>query len=251
MNWTNIHLIWMRELRDQLRDRRTMFTIVVLPLLLYPMMGMAFLRVTQFLQEHPTQVRLVGVEHLPPSPRLVVDGQFAASVCPPKEAALLRLTVLTSDEWSTTGTIQRRGRADRPGASGPALRGRCHCPRRFRGSDLVPRRFRRTSGCLPRTDRPPGGQRPGGRCWRSTRGVPAPQLFANLADDKSRIAHDRTERILRRWQEQLVREILLSRQLPESVIKPFALESRDVSDEPFRRAAVWSKVLPFILLIWA
>ena len=39
MRWSIIRLIWMRELRDQLRDRRTIFMIAVLPILLYPVAG--------------------------------------------------------------------------------------------------------------------------------------------------------------------------------------------------------------------
>ena len=41
MNWRNIRLIYAREIRDQLRDRRTLFMIAVLPLLLYPLLGMS------------------------------------------------------------------------------------------------------------------------------------------------------------------------------------------------------------------
>ena len=34
MKWNNVKLIYSREIRDQLRDRRTLFMIAVLPLLL-------------------------------------------------------------------------------------------------------------------------------------------------------------------------------------------------------------------------
>ena len=44
MKWSNVLLIYSRELRDQLRDRRTLFTVLVLPLVLYPLMGMAMLQ---------------------------------------------------------------------------------------------------------------------------------------------------------------------------------------------------------------
>ena len=44
MRWSIIRLIWLRELRDQLRDRRTLFMIVGLPLLLYPVLGFAVLQ---------------------------------------------------------------------------------------------------------------------------------------------------------------------------------------------------------------
>ena len=36
MRWSIVRLIWLREMRDQLRDRRTVFMIAVLPVLLYP-----------------------------------------------------------------------------------------------------------------------------------------------------------------------------------------------------------------------
>ena len=39
MRWSIIRLIWVRELRDQLRDRRTLFMIAVLPIILYPVAG--------------------------------------------------------------------------------------------------------------------------------------------------------------------------------------------------------------------
>ena len=44
MRWSIIRLIWLRELRDQLRDRRTLFMIAGLPLLLYPVLGFAVLQ---------------------------------------------------------------------------------------------------------------------------------------------------------------------------------------------------------------
>ena len=39
MKWSNVKLVLHREVRDQLRDRRTLFTIAVLPVLLYPLLG--------------------------------------------------------------------------------------------------------------------------------------------------------------------------------------------------------------------
>ncbi len=238
MNWTNIQLIWFRELRDQLRDRRTMFTIAVLPLLLYPMMGMAFLRVTQFLQEHPSQILLLGADRLPPSPPLVVDGQLASPVCPENEAALLRLTV--QDRHTDRETIE----SVQDFATAAIARGD------YDAVIWFPEDFaRRLNAFRRQVDRIEDSDSKENELGKIQ--VPSPHLFANLADDKSRIAHDRIERILRRWQDQVVREILLSHELPEAVIRPFALRSRDVSDEPFRRAAVWSKVLPFVVLIWA
>jgi sodium transport system permease protein len=44
-NWHNVRWILFREVRDQLRDRRTLFMIAVLPLLLYPLLGMSLFQV--------------------------------------------------------------------------------------------------------------------------------------------------------------------------------------------------------------
>ena len=77
MTWSNVKLIFKRETRDQLRDRRTLFTIAIMPLVLYPLMGMAMLQVAQFTREHPTRIWLVGDENLPESPQLIVDGALS------------------------------------------------------------------------------------------------------------------------------------------------------------------------------
>ena len=44
MRWSIIRTIWLREMRDQMRDRRTLFMILGLPLLLYPVLGLGVLQ---------------------------------------------------------------------------------------------------------------------------------------------------------------------------------------------------------------
>src|SRR5580692_11150355 len=73
MNWQNVKLILTREIRDQLRDRRTLFMIFVLPLLLYPLLGTSFFQVAQFLREQPTRVLVVNLPASPGLPALVED----------------------------------------------------------------------------------------------------------------------------------------------------------------------------------
>src|SRR6476646_579978 len=104
MSWTNVKLIYCRELRDQLRDRRTLFTIVVLPLLLYPILAMLVFQVQQFRKEYPSKILVVGAQRLPATPLLFEDGHFARSVCPERESYLLEVKLSeaalhgTSDE---------------------------------------------------------------------------------------------------------------------------------------------------------
>src|SRR6185295_10387498 len=102
MHWTNVKLILMREVRDQLRDRRTLFMIAVLPLLLYPMLGVSFSQVTQFMREQPTRVIIFGLPDLPDLPQLVENGQFAEKwQTDPKRGRLLELKILPAGEVAT------------------------------------------------------------------------------------------------------------------------------------------------------
>ena len=60
MRWRNVRLILGREIRDQLRDRRTLFMIAVLPLLLYPLLGMSMFQMAQFVRESSTRIWVIG-----------------------------------------------------------------------------------------------------------------------------------------------------------------------------------------------
>ncbi|MDA0833567.1 MAG: ABC transporter permease subunit [Planctomycetota bacterium] len=76
MTWKNIKLVFMREVRDQLRDRRTLFMIAILPLLLYPALGIGMLYMTMLFSEQPRTVVILGADSLP-EPELVNGNQFA------------------------------------------------------------------------------------------------------------------------------------------------------------------------------
>ncbi|MBI3861521.1 MAG: hypothetical protein HY290_06470 [Planctomycetia bacterium] len=77
LNWRNVSLIFHREVRDQLRDRRTLFMIAVLPLLLYPALGLGMMRLSLGFREQPQTVAILGAENLPDEPALLEDNRFA------------------------------------------------------------------------------------------------------------------------------------------------------------------------------
>ncbi|HID23617.1 MAG TPA: CPBP family intramembrane metalloprotease domain-containing protein, partial [Planctomycetaceae bacterium] len=80
MSWTNIKLIFLREVRDQFRDRRTIFMVAILPLLLYPALGLGMLQMAVLFSEQPRTVVILGAEHLPRRPELtLLDGNRFAS----------------------------------------------------------------------------------------------------------------------------------------------------------------------------
>ncbi len=65
MRWSIIRLIWLRELRDQLRDRRTLFMIAGLPLLLYPVLGSAVLGFALGFSDRPSVIGVARSAGLP------------------------------------------------------------------------------------------------------------------------------------------------------------------------------------------
>ena len=60
MNWHRVRLIFQREVRDQLRDRRTLFMVVVLPLLLYPGLAIGMVQVVVSVPRAAADGRGVG-----------------------------------------------------------------------------------------------------------------------------------------------------------------------------------------------
>src|ERR1700676_3356139 len=84
MRWSIIRLIWLRELRDQLRDRRTLFMVVVLPLLLYPILGFAVLKFALGFSEKPSIIGVVRglgrVQDFPPRPPDFIDRTALADL---------------------------------------------------------------------------------------------------------------------------------------------------------------------------
>ena len=66
MRWSIIRLIWLRELRDQLRDRRTVFMIAVLPVLLYPVAGFGIMQLALGFLGKQSTLGVQGQQYLPP-----------------------------------------------------------------------------------------------------------------------------------------------------------------------------------------
>lgn len=242
MNWSNVRLIFSREVRDQLRDRRTLFTIAILPLLLYPLLGMTMLQVSQFTHEQPVWIGVVGMERLPAEPALVADERFAAAWCSPDEARLLRVRPV--EGWLPTADDEQRMAAARDRIQSGEFVAIVYVPRDFEAALAD---FRRAGA--PRAD---AAEEHAGRQVRGdTTALPAPQVLFNAADDRSRINSGRVGRVLSNWRREIVRQYLAAQNLPAVVTEPFEIREVDVSREASRRAAFWSKVLPFVVFVWA
>lgn len=238
MNWTNIFLLLSRELRDQLRDRRTLFTVVVLPLLLYPLMGISLLQITQFFREHPTKVWIVGHENLNGSPAFLDERRIAESWLDANQARLLEVHLAdqSDDEFERLVSEFKR---DNAGESSQALvNSYIQQELKRRNADLavlVPKSLEYEHGSL----------------IGSESSTPAIYLFLNTSSDRSRVAAERFLTAANHWKNAVRDESLRKANLSTRLVEPFVLRSMDIADGQGRRAAAWSRILPMLLMIWS
>ena len=235
MNWSTIKLIFRRELRDQLRDRRTLFTVAIMPMLLYPLMGMAMMQVAQFMRESPSRVWIVGEEKLPASPPLIVGGKFNPTFGSAESKlieligseagnghfeALIKSATSSPDDSSSVEEILRQEMQKR-----------------------IPNKIQISEGSDALEETVTGG----------SISPPATQVFvlADSAIDKSRIASERVNQILNQWSKEFSKETLVANDISASMIRGIVFTTGDVANKTGKQAAAWSKILPFIIMIWA
>ena len=240
MSWVKVKLVWLRELKDQLRDRRTIFTVAILPVLLYPLMGMVILQVSQFKGKQSTKILVIGEEQLPPSPPLIVhlngqrtlyDGQMpAVSEDSDETSNLLEIVVpqpgefegLSEEEVKTIVTAGiDRGDYDAAMYFPSDFRERYEAYRAFRGQAEE------------------GPQQP------------VPLVISKSSNDRSRIAGARIHSAIDKWGDASFTQTLKEVGVNIDEYKPIRAESIEVAEESSIRAHVWSKILPFVMMVWA
>ncbi|MEZ6078857.1 MAG: hypothetical protein R3C56_25230 [Pirellulaceae bacterium] len=110
MNWKHVHLIFLREMNDQLRDRRTLFTIAILPMLLYPLLGMLMMQIAQFHREYTVSIRVVGAENWPArSPLLDAHQQLIPL---PGLEKITRLVEIEAVPWPSDDSPEARAKLE-------------------------------------------------------------------------------------------------------------------------------------------
>lgn len=262
MNRTNLKLILTREIRDQLRDRRTLFMIVVLPLLLYPLLGMSFFQISQFMREQPTSVLIVGYEETGDAPPLVEDRWFSPTLFgDPSRRQLLELhfarTAPSGDKNDPAPII-----ANETEARNAVLAGHYDAalffPKNFtqrlteaqqsHAAWAEQRRAGRSAEKHSPADRDEEKNAPSAALSR----VPQPEVIYTTASEKSQIAFARLFEVLRRWREEITRENLILGGVPPAAVKPFEVSTSDIAEQTGTSGvAAWAKILPVMLLIWA
>jgi len=252
MNWSNVRLILAREIRDQLRDRRTMFMIFIVPILTYPFLGMIGLGISQVAQQKPTRILVLGESHLPESPALIEGDRFAARLFrQPSMAKLLELHRGNQDSRSAVdeGSGNKAGPRRGSGAAPSRSAGFTETSARsaveagtYDAALIFPPDFgRRIDACraaAQRRDQPPQ--------------VPKPKIIYTTAVERSQLACDRLRIVLERWSDEVARSFLAAAGAPEWSMTAVDVEAIDLAGETgYRGAAMWSKILPVLLILWS
>ncbi len=208
--------------------------IAVLPMLLYPLLGMSFLQVSQFMREHPTKVLLIGLPQAEGLPPLVEGRKFSAELFADPQR-MQNISVRVEPD------LQREAARSMEYASALAQSGKfdvvVYFPPNF-GQQLA--EFRRQLL-----------ERQGDSSARHAVSIPSPVMFYNDAREKSGLAFRRVELVMESWTGAIGGQVLKENRLPESAAKPFQVTTNDVAERSERQAALWSKVLPLVLLLWA
>ncbi|QDU61582.1 ABC-2 family transporter protein [Planctomycetes bacterium Pan216] len=106
MEARTVKLIFLREVRDQLRDRRTLFMIVLLPVLLYPTLGLGLVQLTLNFGAQTRRIGIVGVDQIPASAPLLNAQRDRFNVelfrDPDSQA---NYVVIPRDDWSESDVM--------------------------------------------------------------------------------------------------------------------------------------------------
>ncbi|MBI1246513.1 ABC transporter permease subunit [bacterium] len=245
MNWDNVKLILKRELRDQARDRRTLFSVIGLPVLLYPLMGLMVLQVMQFRQTHPTRLKVIGLNELPGVPSLFVtetskgeDGTEKSSYQFDEELTQASGVTSRFDIEASEATVDSEvaEKTARESLTADNLDAIIYFPPGFR---------ERMESFQHAKDN--GNEKAG-----KSEEIPSPKLITNSSDERSKLAESRLRQILHAWREKLIQHNLEANHVPTEITDPFSFGTVDLSEKPVDQASfLWAKIFPFIVVIWA
>jgi sodium transport system permease protein len=217
IRWRNVWTIFRREARDQIRDRRTLFMVFVLPLLLYPILGMGILKLSAAFDQKPRTIVILGAEHLPSLPALLnsrKDGFEPSLFVRAKDAALLRVELATENwDWNKPGAVRQ---GIRGGLAEVVV--------------IVPPDVKQQIENLGSAKLP---------------------ILYDSTDEPSQITYLRVREVLEQWRDAIVEARLVHDQKPPGYTEPIAVKGEDVAPEDEIGGSIWGRIFPFLLVIMA
>jgi sodium transport system permease protein len=246
MKLSNVKLILAREICDQMRDRRTLFMIVVLPILLYPLLGTSFFQLAQFMQEKSNRILIVSAQEMSGLPSLFEDRQFAAQLfSDPDRARLLELD-FTPDK--TKGGQSKLNDDDHHEYARQQVQSGRYDAALYFPPDFAERlsHFRRK--IEDRANKADGEK---ASANENPLPLPKPEIIYSTANEKSQIAFARLSDVIRQWTDLIGKDNLQAGGMPVDTVQPFTLDTADVArNSHYRGSAVWAKIMPMLLLLW-
>lgn len=270
MNWSHVRLIFIRELKDQLRDRRTMFTICVLPLLLYPFMGLMMLQLAQVKRQPQLSIAVVG-----DSQWLQISGAAKDLLGLENGGSITNTDGVRwskpKDQWGIGDEVHTVLRSEQNHAGGSD--GEPSAAKDRNGTRIVSKIDRGkieswlkkaqadvilfvsdevTDSSVDRVradsnDKINSAEAPS----VPSAAEPIVLVLSNQSVEKSRLAILKLQEYIGRWQDGWVRNRLHAVRVDEQVWNAPKIEHVDIASIEQKQALVWSKILPFILLVWA
>ena len=274
-----IRIVFFKELRDQIRDRRTLFMLLALPVLLYPALGIGMLQMAVLFNDKPRTVVVLGSNSLP-EPQLIQGSAFHSRwFANPDDAR--KLTVETSESASRQAADnpdparrleiahnvrrlyqQRQQLIDSthdtpqpqtPGDASQLARLNESINAMLRDADIdvlvvIPDGFRdrleQVNRQLAARNRHKNNQNQD----QADADYPRPVILVN-GDEKSIVASRRVGRVFEAWEQELLRLRLEAAGLPTSLPAPVAATVVQVDGDEGESALVWSKLYPIILVL--
>ena len=262
-----IRIVFQRELRDQLRDRRTLFMVMALPVLLYPALGIGMLQMAVVFSEKPRTVVMLGSESLP-SPQLMDGPAFATRwFSDPTDAQ--RLTVETTGRSNTSPESAERlsdarsirklfdQRSELIGTDDLVSPPPEKVQELQRLNELINVRLRDSgidvlvvipdgfADSLQEVDRLIASR---ARTAEDPSGYPRPVILVS-GNEKSLIASRRVQRVFDSWENELLRLRLEAAGLPRSLPSPVDAAVVKIVGSKQESALVWGKLYPVILVL--
>ncbi len=233
MNWNRVRWLFLREAKDQFRDRRTMFTILILPLLLYPLMGLLMLQVAQLRTPRQLDVAILGADLLPEH---FIDAEEVQKIDLSEKSAAPSQALNSKDtsgnkikwlQYPSSEIVAVEENSTSPASVQKKLDSaiRKEWLHRY-GADAI-------------------------LLVSSADDAPRFEIIADLASDDSQIAHNHVVDMIEGWRQRNLRANLLESDLDPMLLEPASVSTIDVAEDRTRQVMLWAKVLPLVMFVWA
>lgn len=208
--------IYRRELLDVLRDRRTIFMMIIFPVVLYPLIGYVLMNLAMTIQEKKRLIVVINAEALPKEPALLAPegNRFAAGLFTrnPQDANLLEVNKAAKDSpWADSA--RREG----------LLRDRIADLVVIVPDDLTAQIAAGKAGNL--------------------------EYVYNSADDQGQMTFNKVQNVVDNWKQLLLNKRLKADAKSAEYTQPVKEQVRDIATRKESSAIVWSRIVPFILVL--